>query len=87
MLNFTDQVASQAKVFSIRMRDSASNLVLDLACMPRENITSGTTLAAAMKEHINRNLPEHKGVQGIYYDRQLIITDLHKRTVETLVLG
>ncbi|WP_339053802.1 M66 family metalloprotease [Arsenophonus endosymbiont of Crataerina pallida] len=87
MLNFTDQVASQAKVFSIRMRDSAGNLVLDLAYMPLENITSGTTLAAAMEEHSNRNLPEHNGVQVIYYDRQLIITDSHKRTVETLVLG
>lgn len=68
------------------MRDSAGNLVLDLY-MPLENITSGTTLAAAMEEHINRNLPEHNGVQVIYYDRQLIITDPHKRTVETLVLG
>ncbi|QLK87577.1 hypothetical protein E3U36_04400 [Arsenophonus endosymbiont of Aphis craccivora] len=87
MLNFTDQVASQAKVFSIRMQDSAGHLVLDIAYMLLENITSGTTLAAAMEEHINRNLPEHKGVQVIYYDRQLIITDPHKRTVETLVLG
>ncbi|WP_119711726.1 hypothetical protein [Arsenophonus endosymbiont of Aleurodicus floccissimus] len=40
-----------------------------------------------MEEHINRHLPEHKGVKVIYYDRQLIITDPHKRTIETLVLG
>lgn len=87
MLNFTDQVASQAKVFCIRMRDSNGNLVLDLAYVPLENITSGSTLAAAMEAHINRHLLEHKGVQVTYHDRQLIITDPHKRTVETLVVG
>jgi hypothetical protein len=87
MLNFTDQVASQAKVFSIRMRDRAGNLALDLAYMPLQNITSGTTLAAAMEKHINRHLPEQMGVQVTYHNRQLIITDPQQRTIETLVLG
>ncbi|HGJ5869105.1 M66 family metalloprotease [Arsenophonus nasoniae] len=87
MLNFTDQVARQAKVFSIRMRDNSGKLVLDLAYMPLENITSGTTLAAAMEEHINRHLPEDMGVQVTYQHRQLIISDPQQRTIETLVLG
>ncbi|WGL98291.1 M66 family metalloprotease [Arsenophonus sp. aPb] len=87
MLNFTDQVARQAKVFSIRMRDNFGNLILDLAYMPLENITSGTTLAAAMEKHINRHLPEDMGVQVTYHNRQLIISDPQQRTIETLVLG
>ena len=82
----TDDIATKANSFSIRIKNKSNNNIVDVHDIKLANITSGKDLAQQLNRNINNILPKPYYLRVTYLNNKIKIYGSHELSLDNLVI-